>query len=120
MRNKISRFKKIIIPGRKREKRKMSLPTMKNDFAFELAPHQLSNSLYNAQGSCSPYPIPPNTTPIVFDSTYYPTVDCQARSFYEAPRTVTGASGSMGIFGAYRQTQSLGKLTLFFYPQFLR
>jgi len=84
----------------------MSLPTQRNDFAFELAPHNLHNSVYNAQGSCSPYLIPPNTTPIVFDSSYYPSVDCQSKAYYETPRQQTGASGSIGIFGGYRQTQS--------------
>jgi hypothetical protein len=84
----------------------MSLPPTRNDFAFELAPHNLHGALYNAQGSCSPYLIPPASVPIVFDSAYYPSVDCQGRAFYETPREVTGASGSTAIFGGFRGTMS--------------
>jgi len=84
----------------------MSLPTQRNDQAFELAPHNLHNSLYNAQGSCSPYLIPPQTTPIVFDSAKYPSVDCQSRAYFDTAREHTGASGSLGIYGGWRETQS--------------
>jgi hypothetical protein len=45
-------------------------------------------------------------TPIVFDSAYYPSVDCQSRDYVNTPREVTGASGSIGIYGGYRETQS--------------
>lgn len=85
----------------------MSMPTIRNDIAFELAPHQLSNVVYNAQSSVSPYLLPPSTTPIVFDSVKYPAVDGQYVGYYMTPRVFTGASGSMGIYGGYRQTQSV-------------
>jgi len=84
----------------------MSLPTSRNDRAFELAPHNLHGAVYNAQGSCSSYLVPPATTPIVWDSAYYPSVDCQSQAYYETPREHTGASGSIGIYGGYRETQS--------------
>lgn len=85
----------------------MSLPTNRDAYAFEgLAPYNLHGAVYNAQGSCSNYLIPPATTPIVYDSAYYPSVDCQAREYHDTPRQVSGASGSLGIFGGYRQTQS--------------
>jgi hypothetical protein len=84
----------------------MSLPTQRNDQAFTLAPHNLHGSLYNAQGSCSPYLLTPQTVPIVFDSAYYPSVDCQSQAYFDTPREQTGASGSIGIYGGYRETQS--------------
>lgn len=80
----------------------MSYPSVRNNISLELAPHQLHNALYNAQSSCSPYLLPPSTTPIVFDSAVYPSVDCQSRAYFEVPRSTSGASGSIGIYGQYR------------------
>lgn len=85
----------------------MSFASTRNNLPFEMAPHMLHNSLYSAQGSCSPFLLPPNSTPIIFDSVYYPSVDCQSRAYYDAPREVTGISGSMGVYGGFRQTMSL-------------
>ena len=84
----------------------MSMPTTRSDFAFQLAPHQTSNVLYNAQGSCLPQVIPQANVPIVVDSAYYPSVDCQACAYRNTPRVITGAGGSLATFGGYLQTQS--------------
>lgn len=85
----------------------MSLPSARNDLAYEMAPHLLHNSLYNAQSSISPYLLPPANFPIRFDSVVYPSVDGQFINYYNTPRTVGPASNSIGIYGGYRQTQSL-------------
>lgn len=84
----------------------MSLPSTRNDISLELAPHTLSTNMFNAQGSACSCRLPPSTTPVTFDSVKYPAVDGQFLGFYKTPREVTGASGSMGIYGGYRETQS--------------
>jgi hypothetical protein len=85
---------------------KMSLPSQRADFSLELAPHTLTTNAFNAQGSISDLHLPPASTPVVFDSVKYPAVDGQFLQYYQTPRVQTGASGCMGIFGGYRQTQS--------------
>ncbi len=85
----------------------MSLGAQKESWAYMLAPHQLENIRYSAQGSISPYALPPSTRPLVFDSVVYPAVDGQFLQYYNTPRIVGPASGSMGIYGRYRDFQSL-------------
>lgn len=89
----------------------MAQSSNRNDRAYELAPHLLENSLYNAQGSISPYLIPPANFPIRFDSIVYPAVSGQFLSYYNSPRTAGPASGSIGIYGGYRETMSLEPTT---------
>jgi hypothetical protein len=85
----------------------MSFGSQKESLAFSLAPHQLENVRYSAQGSISPYALPPSNRPLVFDSVVYPAVDGQFLRYYNTPRIVGPASGSMGIYGRYRDFQSL-------------
>lgn len=84
----------------------MSLGSARANLAFELAPHQLNNLLYNAQTSISPYLIPPSSFPIVFDSTVMPAVAPAFQAYYDTPRTAGPASGSIGIYGRYRDFAS--------------
>ena len=85
----------------------MSLGSVRNNIAFELAPHQLSNSVYSSQGSISPYLVPSASYPIVYDSVKYPAVDGQFKAYYDTPRVMGSASNSIGIYSGYRQFQSL-------------
>ena len=100
---------------------KMSLPSQRADFSLELAPHTLTTNAFNAQGSISDLHLPPASTPVVFDSVKYPAVDGQFLQYYQTPRTISGASGCMGIFGGYRQTQSFDEgqspVSFIFFPK---
>lgn len=84
----------------------MSLSSFRDNWAYELAPHQLTNQLYNTQGSTTPFILPPSSVPPVFDSPVYPAVDGQFLTYYNTPRGFSGVSGSLGVAGGYRQTMS--------------
>lgn len=84
----------------------MSLGSTRTSLALELAPHQLNNCRYNAQGSISPYLLPSPQVPIVFDSVTYPAVDGQFANYYATPRVMGPASEAIGIYSGYRDFQS--------------
>lgn len=83
----------------------MSLPSTRNDLTWEMAPHLLHTARYSAQGTSSCDLL--GSVPLKLDSVKYPAVDGQFAAYYHAPRVEGPASGAIGIFGGYRQTQSL-------------
>ena len=85
----------------------MSRGSQRPNAFLELAPHQLTNEIYSAQGSISPFLIPSPTYPVDLDSVKYPAVSGQFQAYYETPRVMGAASNSIGIYGGYKDFQSL-------------